>query len=91
MDYVVSVNWPSTIGLILDIAGVLLLFMYGLPSKLREHGGAILSEEDPASEAERIAFNEKIQTRAKLGLRLILAGFLLQLLGTNITICFYGN
>ncbi len=30
-------NWFSSIGLVLDIIGVLLLFKYGLPSKVQEY------------------------------------------------------
>ena len=38
-------NWYSTIGLLFDIFGVLLLFQYGLPSKIEEGSGSISLEE----------------------------------------------
>jgi hypothetical protein len=34
-------NLISSIGLIADILGVLLLFKYGLPSMIKEHGGGV--------------------------------------------------
>ncbi len=82
-------NLISSIGLIADIIGVLLLFKYGLPSMLKENGGGLLLEEDAAEEKIRINTNDKIKRRAYFGLTLILIGFLLQLIGTNI--CLFSN
>ncbi len=77
-------NIFSSIGLIADILGVLFLFKYGLPSKIKEHGGSILLEENSETEKERIKYNNKIERRAYYGLILLIIGFILQLIGTNI-------
>ena len=83
-------NWFSSAGLILDIIGILFLFEYGLPSKIKEHGGSILMEENNEDEMDRDAKNNKIRRRSYFGLSLILIGSILQLIGTNINVstCF---
>jgi hypothetical protein len=78
-----QVNVISSIGLGCNIAGVVMLFFYGLPSKLKEHGGSILLEEGKEAEKERRKGNEKIQRNAYIALTLILIGFILQLIGVN--------
>lgn len=76
----------SAFGLILDIVGVLILFKYGLPSKVKEHGGGLLLEENSEEEKLRISDNNKITRRAYLGLTLLLIGFFLQLIGTLLSV-----
>lgn len=80
------INWWSSVGLILDIIGVLMLFEYGLPSKLRERGGSLSLEESSEDEKERILHNKKIVCRSYIGLSLIILGFILQLIGTNLSL-----
>ncbi len=77
-------NLVSSIGLVFDIIGVLILFKYGLPSKIQNHKGSIIREEGKEEEKARKKENKKIKQWANLGLILILIGFLLQLIGTNI-------
>ncbi len=76
----------SALGLILDIIGVLILFKYGLPSKIKEYGGGLLLEENFEEEKLRVSENKKITKRAYLGLSLLLAGFLFQFIGTLLSV-----
>ncbi len=76
-------NLISSIGLILDMIGVLLLFKYGLPSKISEGEGLTIDESEEA-ETKRNKINANIKWRAYIGLALILMGFVLQLIGTNL-------
>ena len=78
-------NWTSSIGLVSDIIGVLLLFKYGLPSKVEESSGSILIGEPHTDTKTRLAKNKKIIFWANVGLTSVLIGFVLQLIGTNIT------
>jgi len=77
------INLISSIGLIFDIGGVAMLFLYGLPSQLKEHGGSILLEEKGEESMKREKENGKIMFKARIGLTLILIGFILQLVGVN--------
>jgi len=77
-----KINLFSTIGLILDIIGVLMLFKYGLPSKVSEGTGRI-TEESKINEDIRNKKNKHIVIMAYLGLTFILIGFIFQLMGTN--------
>ncbi len=49
-------NIISSLGLVSDIIGILILFKYGLPSKIREHGGTLLVGETD----EQIRVNRNI-------------------------------
>jgi len=77
------INAISSLGLGCNIAGVVMLFFYGLPSKLKKHGGNILLEEGKEAEEKRKKENEKITRNAFIALTLILLGFILQLIGVN--------
>ncbi len=79
----IHINVISSLGLVCNIAGVVMLFLYGLPSKLKGHGGSILLEEGNEEEKKRKKENEKITCKARIGLTLILIGFILQLIGVN--------
>ena len=75
----------SSIGLSIDIIGVLILFKYGLPSGISE--GEYFVDGEPESEKEvREKRNKFIKRMAYCGLSCLLIGFILQLIGTNITI-----
>jgi hypothetical protein len=80
-----KINWFSTIGLILDIIGVLMLFKYGLPSKISD-GDTLGIEESKEEEELRNNKNKYIIKMAYFGLSFILIGFVFQLIGTNISI-----
>jgi hypothetical protein len=80
-------RWPLTIsqwGLILDFAGVLLLFKYGLPSKILSENGPMIAAGAHGEQLLRIQKkNRKVRTGAKLGLLLISLGFVLQFFGSG--------
>ncbi len=73
------VNWAdcvSSVGLILDIVGVSLLFKYGLSSDIRETGGQILTwgvDEEVKKEYQRY------KRMSRLALGCLVVGFALQL------------
>ncbi len=72
-----------SIGLLCDIAGVFLLFRFGLPSRSPQVGHLLLEtskEEDAAIEAGRRRF----ERMARLALTLLVFGFGLQLVGALI-------
>jgi hypothetical protein len=66
----------NSIGLIFDMIGVLLLFKYGLPSKVLEggYGGYITEQPDKDEEAKY----KKYKTCSNVGLSFIVLGFLIQ-------------
>jgi hypothetical protein len=68
----------SLFGLSFDIIGVILLFIYGIPSK--EMYNSFLQDHTLSEEREK-----QITFRSKLGLILIILGFMLQFVGTIIT------
>lgn len=72
-------SWISSIGLILDIIGVLFVFKYGLPEVLDRQGrGFLLLEGTDDAEAAKARHYDRM---ARIGLFLIIAGFVLQLIG----------
>lgn len=72
-------------GLLIDIIGVLILFKFGLPSAFNENAGKVFltiedkSEEEIGKEDRK---NRFIKIMSYVGLILILAGFLLQFIGS---------
>lgn len=77
------INWWSTIGLFLDIFGVILLFEYGLPSKIETETGRGISDTQEV-EDEREKKNIHIKKMSYTGLSLIGIGFILQIIGSNV-------
>lgn len=70
----------SSVGLVLDVAGVALLFVYGPPQPdFQEDDVVVIANQ--AQQAEAIALKQKFKFRSRIGLSLLVAGFLLQLLG----------
>jgi hypothetical protein len=69
----------SSTGLLLDIAGVAVLFVYAPPQPdFQEDDVVVVSNED-----QRIltkALKQKFKFRSRIGLSLLVAGFVLQLL-----------
>ena len=68
----------DTIGLILNFAGAVIIFFFGLPSRVREGGEKYLLLE--GEDKEEIEKGKKYRKISKLGLMLLATGFLLQLL-----------
>ena len=70
----------GSIGLCLDIAGVVLLFRYGLPEEISRSGSVGWLENEP--ERGRLAAKGKHYDRlGGLGLWLLIIGFMFQLVG----------
>ena len=70
-------NTINTIGLIIDIIGIILLFKFGLPSEVSKTGDVLLLLEETNESEKRkwIRYN----TWSKIGLGLIIIGFLFQI------------
>jgi hypothetical protein len=81
-----TINYLSAIGLIVDIAGVLILFEYGLPSKVKTVTQFFVTGNETKEEIEEAnKHNRNIKRWAYIGLICLLIGFVLQLMGTLFT------
>jgi hypothetical protein len=70
----------SSVGLVLDVAGVAVLFVYGSPQPdFQEHDVVIVTNQTQQSDAK--ALKQKFKFRSRIGLSLLVVGFLLQLMG----------
>ena len=79
MGQLLSPDAINSLGLSLDIAGVVLLFFFGLPPDIHEGGGMVISwpaGENQASNAKRY---RRARALSRLGLALLVAGFGLQI------------
>ena len=70
----------SSTGLILDIAGVALLFKYGLPADVRETGGTVILWGGGKSNEEARTEHRHYKRMSRIGLGCLVVGFLLQLI-----------
>ena len=69
-------------GLILDIVGVWMLYMYGLPERLeREGAGYLRLEGDDPAEKEKAA---RYDCYSRWAIAALILGFALQILGNHI-------
>jgi hypothetical protein len=71
-------NVISSIGLLIDIAGVVLLFIYGLPSKIATPPTLLIAGNISDSSKKK---NKLITRMSYVGLSLLIIGFILQLAG----------
>lgn len=70
----------SSAGLLLDIAGVGVLFVYGPPQPdFQEDDVVVVSNEVQRTSAKEL--KQKFKFRSRIGLLLLVAGFALQLFG----------
>ena len=76
----------SSIGLALDIVGVILMFLYGLPAGIADEGeGAGHKWAPTGEEAERQKKRwKRYKFLARLGLGLLVVGFVLQIASNHI-------
>lgn len=72
-----SINWFSAIGLLLDILGVVVIFIWGPPAPYAEPDKYV---EEMYTE-EQIRVNRKIKRLSLIGLALIGIGFSFQFIG----------
>ena len=70
----------TSIGLLLDIVGIGLLWKFGLPPDVRRGGVGYLMLEE--SDPEEAAKAEKYDRYGRLGLGLLVLGFMLQFVGS---------
>ncbi len=68
-------------GVILNAIGVIMLFFYGMPFRIRKEGEALLVTRKSREDEKRDA---SYDVRARVGLALIIVGSLLQIAGTII-------
>jgi hypothetical protein len=67
----------NSIGLVLDIFGVVLLFKFGLPEEIRRTGASfVIIEETDEAEVTRAMLYDRL---GRLGLGLLILGFTFQL------------
>ena len=79
----------NSIGLLLDIGGVCLLFKFGLPAELKRDGTsdvAYWAIGDPIKQAAEKAKAKRYENFGRFALGLIVLGFLLQIISN--WICF---
>lgn len=73
-----------SIGLVLDIIGVILLFLFGLPSKVKTEEGEPMewdiAEEEEEKRKRRLRF---YKIMSHIGLACLIIGFSLQLIGNH--------
>lgn len=69
----------NSIGLLLDIAGVIMVWRYGLPEVVSREGAqyVVTGQTDKIEKAKALKFDRL----SKVGLCLIISGFALQLIG----------
>ena len=70
-------NWVNSFGLALDVVGVVFIWRYGLPEPLSRKGAIfIITEQTDETEKSKAA---KYDLLSKIGLCLVISGFLLQI------------
>ena len=79
-------NYFAAIGLLFDITGTIVVFYYGLPSKIvsTKTVPAFEGDEFDRKEKEIEESNEKVKKTGTTGLRLIGVGFIFQFMGVII-------
>jgi hypothetical protein len=75
----------SPIGLIMDIIGAFLIFKYGLPEEISRSGSGFLVFEKDNPEEKALA--AKFDRLSKIGFRLLILGFTLQLIPSLFNLC----
>lgn len=78
--------WINIIGLCFDIVGVIMLFKYGLPSKVQENADSLSLEESSQKEYNRKGSNKRIICLSYTGIIMLIVGFVIQLLANIIYI-----
>ena len=75
----------SSIGLLLDIAGVVLLFFFGLPSDAGNSSGGMTIDMPAGDQTEgRVKKYQRYKTLSRVALGLLLVGFLLQIVSNHL-------
>lgn len=81
-----TADQANTLGLVLDIVGIIVIFIWGPPQPKLEEGEAILADGKVYDEEDhKIRRRRRIYTAlSRLGLILLLAGFALQLIAIQL-------
>lgn len=82
ISLIVSPSGITTVGLLLDIAGVILLFFFGFPQPDLNRGVVVTIKGQPELSDEKAIKKRRHQTFSVLGLVLLVLGFVLQIVGT---------
>ena len=70
-------GWVNSCGLVLDIAGAVMIFLFGLPEQLNRQGHhALISEADDEEEKAKAA---RYDVLGRIGIWLLGTGFVFQL------------
>ena len=84
MQIIFSPQGIGSVGLVLDIAGAILLFQHGLPENISREGHIYLVTEQRDEEEVRLAnYRDRM---GRLGLLLLISGFVLQLVANLLQI-----
>lgn len=75
--------WINSLGLLIDIAGALLLWKFGLPEDVNREGLSFLAIEE-TDEQERVKAR-KYDSYSRLALLFLIIGFILQLVSNFMT------
>ncbi len=86
MEVLLDPDIVNSVGLLLDIGGVVMLFFFGLPSKVEHPDSGIVVEWGvPPAETERRRRQwHRHQFMARLGLAMLILGFVLQIVSNHI-------
>ena len=76
----------NTIGLILNLAGVIFLFRYGMPYRVRTNGKTAITKM-LANAAETIQLERRYARLGRVGLILIVLGTICQIYVGIVTLC----
>ena len=74
----------NSVGLFLDIGGVILLFFFGLPSRVSEGPPYLSFGEDPDSTKQRKKQRKRYQRVSWFALGLLVVGFALQIVSNHL-------
>lgn len=72
----------NSLGLILDIIGVVILFKFGLPSEVSKEGEQLIAADKPKE--SQLNKYRKYEFWSRFGLALLIVGFLCQLVSNYI-------
>lgn len=75
----ISANLVSSFGLVLDIVGAVLIYLYGLPENISRTGVVSITLEQV--DENEIIKAKKYDLKSRIGIILLILGFFLQLVG----------
>jgi hypothetical protein len=90
MDTLMIVAWTNGIGLVLNMVGVLIVFIYGFPQPSASIGGLLLEDNNPTPDGKTLghhrrkleATKQTYKVLSQVGLFFMFVGFVLQFAAT---------